>query len=75
MATENVINKRDQGVTYFEAGLFHHLQEAEDCPVQSVNTISSDKKGNVWFAGENGALVRFNGKRFNHIHLNQTQIN
>jgi streptogramin lyase len=35
-----------------------------DCPVQSVNTIASDKKGMVWFAGNDGALYRFNGRSF-----------
>ena len=75
MATKNVKNESDQGVSYFEAGLFHHLQEASVCPVISVNTIASDKKGNVWFAGENGALVKFNGRNFSVHTLEQMQIN
>ncbi len=75
MATENVKNQDMQGVSFFEAGLFHHLQEAADCPVRRVNTISSDKKGNVWFAGANGELVKFNGRSFTIHTLNHTQIN
>jgi len=44
--------------------VMHHLQEAETCPVKSVNTIASDKKGTVWFAGNDGALYRYNGRTF-----------
>ena len=63
MGTEAIGNK-DQSVSYFESGAMHHLQDAEACPVKSVNTIASDKKGHVWFAGENGALYTFNGRTF-----------
>jgi len=66
MGTESTEDK-SQGVSYFETGLFHHLQETEWCPVKSVNTIASDKKGHVWFAGENGALHMFNGRSFTLI--------
>jgi ligand-binding sensor domain-containing protein len=66
MGTEAESNKI-QGVSYFESGAMHHLQDAEACPVKSVNTIASDKKGHVWFAGENGALYTFNGRTFTTI--------
>jgi ligand-binding sensor domain-containing protein len=75
MATKNVKNELDQGVSYFEAGLFHHLQDASDFPVISVKTIASDKKGNVWFAGDHGSLVKFNGRNFSVHTLEQLQIN
>jgi ligand-binding sensor domain-containing protein len=75
MATKNVKNQQDQGVSCFDSGLFHHLQETATCPVRRVNTISSDKKGNVWFAGDNGSLVKFNGRNFSTFTLNHTQIN
>ena len=75
MATTNVKNELDQGVSYFEAGLFHHLQDASNFPVISVKTIASDKKGNVWFAGDNGSLVKFNGRNFSVHTLEQLQIN
>lgn len=66
MGTEAMSNKV-QSVSYFESGAIHHLQAAEMCPVKSVNTIASDKKGNVWFAGENGALYTYNGRNFTSI--------
>jgi len=47
--------------------VMHHLQEAETCPVKSVNTIASDKKGTVWFAGNDGALYRYNGRNFTTV--------
>lgn len=67
MGVEKLGNDKAQSLSYFEAGAFHHLEDAEDCPVQSVNTIASDKKGNVWFAGNDGALYRFNGRSFTTI--------
>jgi ligand-binding sensor domain-containing protein len=63
MGTESLENQ-EQGISYFESGAFHHLQETHWCPVKSVNTIASDKRGHVWFAGENGALSSFNGRSF-----------
>jgi len=74
MATDNLKSDGDQGVSYFEAGLFHHLQDAVECPITSVNTIASDKKGNVWFAGDNGSLVRFNGRGFATIVIPATSV-
>jgi ligand-binding sensor domain-containing protein len=74
MATENLKSNSYQGVSYFEAGFFHHLQDAADCPVKSVNTIASDKKGNVWFAGDNGSLVKFNGRSFMPITIPETSV-
>jgi ligand-binding sensor domain-containing protein len=67
MGTEMLGANKTQGLTYFEAGAFHHLQESADCPVQSVNTIASDKKGMVWFAGNDGALYRYNGRSFTSV--------
>jgi ligand-binding sensor domain-containing protein len=55
---------KNQSLSYFEAGAIHHLEDSQDCPVQSVNTIASDKKGMVWFAGNDGALYRYNGRSF-----------
>jgi ligand-binding sensor domain-containing protein len=64
MGTELLSNPESQGLSYFESGVMHHLQEAATCPVKSVNTIASDKKGMVWFAGNDGALYRYNGRTF-----------
>ncbi|MFM7232982.1 MAG: hypothetical protein ACKOZM_00230 [Flavobacteriales bacterium] len=35
--------------------------------MKSVNTIASDKKGDVWFAGDRGALYKFSGRHFQTI--------
>lgn len=67
MGTESMSEDRYQGLSYFEAGLFHHLQDSPSCPVKSVNTIASDKKGNVWFAGNDGALFRYAGHKFHLV--------
>lgn len=67
MGTERIDESRYQGLSYFEAGLFHHLQDSPSCPVKSLNTIASDKKGNVWFAGNDGALFRYAGHKFHLV--------
>jgi ligand-binding sensor domain-containing protein len=67
MGIEKLGDDKTQSISYFESGAFHHLDDAQDCPVQSVNTIASDKKGMVWFAGNDGALYRFNGRSFTTI--------
>jgi ligand-binding sensor domain-containing protein len=67
MGTEMLGANKTQGLSYFEAGAFHHLQESADCPVKAVNTIASDKKGTVWFAGNDGALYRYNGRSFSTV--------
>jgi ligand-binding sensor domain-containing protein len=67
MGLEKLGASKSQSICYFEAGTFHHLDEAQDCPVKSVNTIASDKKGMVWFAGNDGALYRYNGRSFTTI--------
>ena len=64
MGTEKNDDSQSQGLSYFEAGAFHHLQDSPECPVKSVNTIASDKKGVVWFAGNNGAMYRYSGRNF-----------
>ncbi len=64
MGIEKLNGDKAQSLSYFESGAFHHLEDSKDCPVQSVNTIASDKKGLVWFAGNDGALYRFNGRSF-----------
>lgn len=64
MGVEKISNEKTQSLSYFEAGTFHHLEDSQDCPVHSVNTIASDKRGMVWFAGNDGALYRFNGRSF-----------
>lgn len=66
MGTESLTDGA-QGISYFNVGSFHHLQESDDCPVHSVNTIASDKRGNIWFAGENGALHYYNGRSFHPV--------
>jgi ligand-binding sensor domain-containing protein len=67
MGTEMLGANKIQGLSYFEAGAFHHLQESADCPVKAVNTIASDKRGTVWFAGNDGALYRYNGRSFSTV--------
>jgi ligand-binding sensor domain-containing protein len=67
MGVQKLGGDKEQSVSYFEAGAFHHLEDSPDCPVQSVNTIASDKKGMVWFAGNDGALYRYNGRSFTTI--------
>jgi ligand-binding sensor domain-containing protein len=67
MGTEKMDDSQTQGLSYFEAGAFHHLQDSPECPVKSVNTIASDKKGVVWFAGDNGALYHYSGRKFHTV--------
>ncbi|MFM7725451.1 MAG: two-component regulator propeller domain-containing protein, partial [Flavobacteriales bacterium] len=69
MGTKTCKGELKKGITYFEMGSFHHLQEAESCPVHAVNTIASDKRGNVWSAGDGGELVRFNGRNFTVVNV------
>lgn len=64
MGLEKLGADKSQSVSYFADGAFHHLEEAEDCPIKSVNTIASDSRGMVWFAGNDGALYRFNGRSY-----------
>lgn len=64
MGLEKLADAHAQSVSYFEDGAFHHLDGAKDCPVQAVNTIASDSRGMVWFAGNDGALYRYNGRSF-----------
>lgn len=69
MATESTDGLVKKGIAYVESGSFHHLHDSPECPVRGVNTIASDKRGNVWFAGDGGELVRFNGRKFSVINV------
>jgi len=69
MGTQSLVDYTKKGLAYFESGTFHHLQDSPDCPVRGVNTITGDKRGNVWFAGDAGELVRYNGRNFTVIEL------